>query len=225
MTTRELRNEVASFCCSDIGEKDLRFISYANLALRTVYNDLPILGEHKIHLGSKPLLYREKIVHEGGKTEVLPLVGKAFSMLLCGKGTVTLTDEKETRRKSFDSEETAFCGFLSGSATLTLEGEEKFYVLSLSGFSDSFGKDPENIRVMRSRNTYFMRQRVSDFHSFVCPPTDASGIPLTDAELIDDRLNLRSNLFGEINIIYRRLPKRILADSPDAMIDIPESYT
>ena len=225
MTTRELRNEVASFCCADIGEKDMRFIAYANLALRTVYNDLPILGEHTIDLGSKPLLYRERILHEGGKSESLPLTGKSFSMLLVGRGVVILTDENGTRRKSFDSEETAFCGFLSGNATLTMEGEERFYVLSLSTFSDGFGGDPERIRVMRSRNSYFMRQRVSDFHSFVCPPTDASGIPITDAELIDGRINLRSNLFGQINIIYRRLPKRILADSPDGEIDIPESYS
>ena len=37
-------------------------------------------------------------------------------------------------------------------------------------------------------------------------------------------LILDGKKFGEINIFYRRLPKRIFADLQDERIDVPESY-
>ena len=113
MTARELKKEVSSFCYVDIGEKDFRFISYANLALRTVFNEISAVREHKIRLGERPLCYTEKLLHKGGEVTTLRLFGNSYSMLLSGKGTVTVIDGNGSRQKSFDTEETAFCGFLS----------------------------------------------------------------------------------------------------------------
>lgn len=223
MTTRELRSEVSSFCCTDIAEKDLRFISYANLALRTIFNEICVTGERKIILGGKPLRYIDRVVHEGGKTTTITLVGNSYSMLLSGKGTVTVSDCGKATRKSFDTEETALRGFLSGDATLTLEGDESFEVLSLSCFKENFGSNPSEIKILGRLNTYSMRELVMDFHSFLSTPTDALGAIVSGVKLIDDKIIVGGEKTGEINVTYRRLPKRIQADYPDETIDIPES--
>jgi hypothetical protein len=70
-----------------------------------------------------------------------------------------------------------------------------------------------------------MRELVPDFHSFLTFPTDPFGKPIVDAELIDDRIILKNPLCEEINVMYRRLPKKILTDFPNEDIDIPESFS
>ena len=224
MTTRELRNEVSSLCYTDIGEKDLRFITYSNLALRAIYNEFNIVGEHRIDLGEKPLYYTEKILHTGGQTQKLSLTGKAFSMILSGKGCVTVTDQNGDVRKSFDTEETAFCGFLTGEASLTVEGNDSCVICHLACFGEDFGGDISKIRFVKPTLVYSMREETGNFHSFIAPPTDKYGTPLSELKLIDDRIILDGKRFGEINLFYRRLPKRIFADLQDEWIDVPESY-
>ncbi len=44
MTTRELEGAVSALCFYDIGERDRRFIAYANLALKAIYKELNILS-------------------------------------------------------------------------------------------------------------------------------------------------------------------------------------
>ena len=61
MTTRELRGEVSSLCRTEISEKDLRFITYANLALKTVYSDLTVTGSY------------EKVLRESGESLVISM--------------------------------------------------------------------------------------------------------------------------------------------------------
>ena len=61
MTTRELRGEVSSLCRTEISEKDLRFITYANLALKTVYSDLTVTGIY------------EKTFREAGESLVISM--------------------------------------------------------------------------------------------------------------------------------------------------------
>ena len=224
MTARELRHEVSSLCYTDIGEKDIRFIIYANLALRTIYNEFGVISEHKINLGKKPLYYTERILHTGGRTQKLPLVGKSFSMLLSGKGCVTVTDGERELRKIFDSEETAFCGFLSGEATLNIEGDESFTVYNLACFNEDFGGEVSKIRIIKPTVIYSMREVTKNFHSFITAPTDENGFPIAGVKLIDDKLIFDGQAFGIFNLLYKRLPKKILTDFQDEPIDVPESY-
>ena len=216
MTTRELRNEVSSLCCIDIGEKDMRFITYSNLALRAIYNEFNVVGEHRIELGTEPLYYAEKILHTGGQTQKISLAGKAFSMILYGQGVVTVTDQKGNVRKSFDTEETAFCGFLTGESSLTVEGNDNCIISRLACFGEDFGGDISKIRFIKPTLIYSMREETENFHSFISPPTDKWGAPISELKLIDDRIIIDGKRFGEIKLLYRRLPKRVFADFQEA---------
>ncbi len=152
MTTRELVNDVSALCFYDIGESDGRFIAYANLALKTIYKELNILGIGKVNFED----------------------GASY---------------KDQRREN--------------------EGE-------------SAKKETDQAGLPR---VFDMRELFCDFQSFCLPPEDANGNRIADAAFSDSILMLRAHSADPFVIIYRRRPRRIFADLPDASIDIPEEYT
>lgn len=223
MTTRELRNEVSALCAIDIGEKDRRFISYANLALRTLYNELSFSGEKRIRLGNRPLTYTDKILHTGKDSVIIPLEGVSYSMTVSGRGSIRISDSIGTRSRSFDTEETAVRGFLSGCGTLTVAGD--ITIRHLATFSEDFGNVESDIRILTPVYSYSMRKVTPDFHSFLTFPTYSDGKPATGVKIVDDKLIVPKDLFGDLTVIYRRLPGRILIDIQDTGIDLPDEYT
>ena len=224
MTTRELRNEVSALCHTDIAEKDLCFIAYANLALRMIFNEICIVGSHTIRPCPKPLSYTESIRSEGDSF-TLPLRGNSYSLIARGKGRITVTDSNGVLIKNIEGEETAVRGFLSGEANLTVSEGSRLTLLHLSCFEDDFSGLEESIPLLTPTVSYSMRSAVTDFHSFLHAPTDEGGAPLQDVRLIDDRVIFKRDLCKEINLLYKRVPRRISADVPDCEIDLPEELS
>ncbi len=226
MTTRELRNDVSALCFCDIGERDGRFITYANLALRAVYKELDILATHTINTSRDRLCsYTSKILHKGGETESAVLEGKAYSFFAVGKGTVSIEDGKETAVKSFDTEGTAFRGFLHSGGRLILSGEYSFTVFSLAAFKEITSENEADIPLIEALGRYDMRKLVKDFQSFCLMPRDVYGNEIKGASFFDGILSVPDYSGESISVTYRRLPRRIYIDDPNAEIDLPEEYS
>ncbi len=226
MTTRELANDVSALCFYDIGERDKRLIAYANLALKTIYKELNLLGSHTIYRGFEiPASYSERVLHKGSDTDIIDLKGKAYSFIACGKGRISIFDGESFIEKNFDSEETSFRGFLKGEGKLTLSGENSFYIYSLSTFEQTASDEENDIPIVSERRTYDMKRLVTDFQSFILPPTDKNGREIKNAMFADSILSIPYYGCDRINIVYRRLPKRIYTDLPNSEIDLSGEYT
>ncbi len=226
MTTRELRNDVSALSFCDIGEKDGRFTAYANLALRTIYKELTFIGTHTVYIGGiRPSHYTERILHKGGESESVPLLGKAYSFLAVGKGSITVSDGYSEFTRDFDTEGTAFRGFLHSEGKLTLTGDYSFTVFSLAVFSEIVSEFENDIPLISRSHTYNMRDMVNDFQSFLLPPKDGNGKEIPGAVFSDGILTIPDYTGDKIIITYRRLPKKIYIDFPDSQIDLSEEYS
>jgi len=226
MTVRELRNEVRALTHLDISEGDEKFISYANLALRTIFGELDILGTKRIILNKrKPDYYVEKLLHTKEKSLSVELNGACYSMTVVGKGCVTVKDKDQERREEFNTEGTAIRGFLNSPATLITTGDLTFTIYSLATFREAVSDDINDIPILYEKEIYDLRELTSDFLAFYSPPRDKYGRIINGVELTDGKIFINGYTGDEILLIYRRLPKRILLNSDDSVIDIPDEYS
>ena len=92
-------------------------------------------------------------------------------------------------------------------------------------FSERFSDDESEIPVLHADMVIDMRRSVADFGGFVCTPTNRSGAPIQSLKMIDGKLYIGKGFEGEINLLYRRTPKRVYADMPNEEIDISAEYT
>jgi hypothetical protein len=226
MTTRELRRNVSALCFTDVGEKDERFLAYANLALGAIYNEITFTNRKKLYpVPIIPTSFTDRILHKCGETVTIPLSGKAFSLYAVGKGCITLLNGDIPKRTEFDTEGTAIRGFLSKEASLILSGDYAFSVYSLAVFSDILSEDERDIPTFDRIISFDLRETVTDFGGFLSLPTDEFGRRIENAVFSDGRLTLSDFHGAYAEIEYRRIPKRIYADDPDSCIDLPEEYS
>lgn len=221
MTTRELRNDVSMLCSTDIGEKDRQFIAYANLALGSIYSELPVIRNKELYTSSLlPSSYTERIVHKGGEELTVPMEGRAFSLIAVGRGRITVKDKNGIHHTDFDTEETAFRGFLSSPASLTLSGEYSFTVYSLSVYSEIVSDNECDILVFSDKESFDLPRLLPDFGELNDSPKDERGAPIQSAEYSGGILTLDTEGIRKFTVEYKRIPKRLLVDSPDEPIDI-----
>lgn len=226
MTLSELKNEVISLGFDDIIEREDLFITSANRALRTIYNERVITKTVKLFAqGQKPKTRTKEIRHIGGEDVTLPLVGRAYSMRVAGEGIAVIHDGSEEKRIEFSSSSEPIRGFIKTGGRIVFSGEYSYTVYDFLTFSEVFSNDIKDIPDGSNIRVFDISAMFGDFLSFISLPVDKHGKCIPNCTLSDGKLQVESSYRGEISLTYRRLPRVIFADFPDERIDIPEEFS
>ena len=225
MTLRDLTDEVSAMGFDGAIATDELFIASLNRALRQIFGEHTVTGRVTLSaIRSKPATRIQSLRHTMGESLSLPLRGKAYSFFTSGTGEFTLRDGKNTTHKSFDGTRVRFYGFLSGDGEITFKGELAYLVTDMVTFDEICVTRAEDIPDGRSVRRISIREMTGDFLSFLHPPTDANGNVIPDVRMEDGAIYIKDSFDGEINVTYRRLPKKIVSDEAEAEIDIPDEY-
>ena len=225
MRLYEIYNEVTALCPDIDCELDESFGAALARALSLISSERRLEGRCVIPAyGQKPLTRVENFRHHGGKVETLPLVGRAYSLIVCGKGSFTVRSGADELRYAFDTNGRLYRGFISDSATLVFGGEHSFVAYSLSTYSEVFSDDESDIPDGSGISRYSLRERCADFGGFLGMPTDRHGVPIPDAYFEDGGVCTKEDFVGEINVVYRRIPVCPSVSDTDAEIDLSEEY-
>ncbi len=231
-TLEDLKRQVEWFGRGDVINDRYTLIALANKALHELYLTIPVTKTVRLNVrGHKPTVYYEELVSKSGKTMILPLVGKAYSMRVMGKGNYTITDGSNVSAVQFDTEnETKLVrGFIGTGGTIKFWGSFNFIIYDFSLYDEIFSQKVESIPDGAPIAVYDIRAKYGDFLSFLSPPTDRFGKVINDCRLQDGRLEINSGYSGEILITYRRLPTEIIGlyEEQDAeeVVDISNEYS
>ena len=223
MTLNELLKNVSMLTLGEYPDVSAPFIAAVNRAVRSAFSDFSPSATARVFAGGRrPDLKIQRLVFEGEGDIALPLTGRAFSMRIYGQGSYILTEGGVSVRTDFNSGGKTFSALIpSGSATLTLTGENPFTVLDLVTFRGVRGGVEEAIPDGKEEFCLDLKSVVSDFLSFRGPITTPDGAILDTAKLDGSTVTLTLDHDGEICVSYNRLPERI---SPDTRgeLSIPE---
>lgn len=160
----------------------------------------------------------------GGRTELLPLSGYAFTLCASGKGRITVFDGKVKRSIAFDSEGKTVKGIIFGEGSLEFSGEYSYDVFGITVFSEPYFSDADEIPSPECSNSLDMKERVGDFLEFAGDITDLDGNLITDVRLSGSRIYFPEGFSGEAVVSYFRNLKSPELSEPDSAIDIPKEY-
>ena len=254
MTYKDLTRDVISLCRqSEIGSRRL-MVNSVNRALRDLYTRRRIIGKMKLYaFGLTPSLYRKQIYVKGGSSVKLPLVGKAYSMRLCGEGVYRIEDGTKTEIVQFntDGETKQVRGLINSGGSIYFYGNASFLVFDMAVYSEIFSNLLTSLPEGGQSQIFNIRLAKSDFLSFVGPPTDGDGRIISGYRLYDGRLELPASYRGEVNLSYLALPPTVVIENDEfteaeqrqaaeekgesyqppeedldlILVDIPEEYT
>lgn len=225
MTLRELQSEICTLGFDRFAELDLTLIYSVKRALQEISQSLCMLRRITLPVGfQSPTTYIKDLHHTGGRTELLPLNGSAFSLSVSGRGEITVFDGKDRRRITFSSERKIIKGLLYGEGTLTLSGTHSYDIFGLALYSEPYFADSDDIPNSADGATIDMKERVTDFLAFAGDITDENGRTVTEAHLTDGKIFLPRCFKGTVTVpYYRSLTAPTLSDA-DAQIDLPKEY-
>lgn len=160
----------------------------------------------------------------GGRTELLPLSGYAFTLCASGKGRITVFDGKVKRSIAFDSESKTVKGILFGEGSLEFSGEYSYDVFGITVFSEPYFSDVGEIPSSECERFVDMRERVDDFLKFAGEVTDTEGNLISDIVLSESKIFFPEGFSGAAVVSYYRNLKSPELSAPDSAIDIPKEY-
>lgn len=225
MTLDELKSEVRLLGFDETANVDDHIIASANRALLELYNHRIITKTVRLFARSSAICYyRDEIHCPNGRSTVVPAEGKAYSMRLCGSGQYTINDGSAVSVKYFESgaESVLVKGFLTWGGTITFWGGYSFTVYDYTIYSEIFSPAAKDIPLGGTRVVFDLREMYGDFLSFHSPAMNSHGEEIPNCILRDGRLEVDAKYKGEIVLTYRRLPKRITAQTEE--IDLPNEY-
>ena len=230
MTITELGKEIKflGFDSEAVINKQ-QLISAANRALRELYNQRTITRTVKFSArGLVPTSYHEEIICKNGNEVILPLVGRCYSMRVCGKGFYAVHDGANISANQFETglETKLVRGFISFGGYIRFWGSFSFSIYDFSVYDEFFSPRVEDIPDCVAASEYDIREMYGDFMAFVSPATDRYGNIIEGARLHDGRLQISSKFRGEVHLTYRRLPDVIIEEEEkyETDIDIPDEY-
>ena len=222
MTLKELHGEICALGFDDFLPLDARFHSSVCRAMRGIYNAVEITEMTKFFVRSSlPSSKISEFHHEGGRTDILPLCGKALSMRIYGQGVFRVTGANVASQKSFNSDGDIFRYFINGDARLILLGDLPFTVCDIAIYDEVFSSDVESIPDGSGYTTVNIQRKVSDFLTFNSMPRDQAGNIIECAALHDGKITFGPEFVGEAELSYRRAPVLPSLDAPDVKIDLP----
>lgn len=224
MTLTNLLDEVYALGFEDSAELDESFVITANRALMHIFTEKPEerLGR-MIATRLDVKSYVSSYIHTPGTYATFPLVGRAFSFRVSGCGSYKITDGDGERVEHFDTVMGKRRGFISNGAEITFIGDYSYTVIGLASFESTVGGEVSDIPIYSGEKEYKISDSISDFLAFTKIPTDSNGYEIKGCRISGDVLYLPSDFEGEVNILYKRLPKSLSVDEPDAEIDISKS--
>ncbi len=225
MTLRDLSSEVSALGFDGAIAMDGLFLTSLNRALRQIFGEYSVTGRITLSaVRSKPSTRIPRLWHGMGESLSLPLKGRAYSFFTSGTGAFTLRDGSNTVHKSFTGTRVRFSGFLSEGGAITFTGELGYLVTDIVTFDEIFSQNVSDIPDGRGQTCIQIRDKVGDFLSFISPPTDSNGKELSNVRMEDGAIHIKNGYEGELDLVYRRLPRPILTENPDQTIDIPPEY-
>lgn len=221
MTITELKDSVARLGFeSDIPDEVL--MPALSRAQYTVFCDRPVSAVARLvqpAYGGRLIL--KSLEHKPGGYEEYALDGKAFSMILSGRGQYALIYGSEREAHTFDSEALPVRAHLRSGAVIRFEGDYSYTVLSLALYEERRGANDSDIPLYGERSEIALRERIPDFLALSEEPKDGGGAEIAGASVRDGRLILPDGYSGEIRINYHRAPIKTSGTDPDERIDIP----
>lgn len=222
MTYNELTGEVATLGFENEVENRPALLYSANRALRTLAALSPTYGRLTIiQRVFKPCSYIERIDYYPGKEITVPLEGAVFSLKFSGAGDLTLKERHRVTPMFIDTPYTEIRRFLPDhKGELVLSGDITFTLKDIACYPYVCGTAESDIPMVTPYRSYQISRKAKDFYSFVSLPTDENGNPVVGTKFEDDTLLVPSDYEGELHLSYRRLPREILSDAPNAEIEI-----
>ena len=223
MTLRELINEVSSLGFDGNINCDALFLSALARSQRQIFGERKITRSVTFTAsGTRPATRVPIIRHAPRGREIYPLCGRAYSLYLSGRGTVTVkSGDGNVSVREFFGNGVRLAGFISGEASIIFEGEYSFTAANLVTYTEAF-PTVEDIPDGSGEKCYDIREAVGDFLSFATPARDHNGKLIKGARLEDGKLIVSEDFSGNITISYRRLPRVTVSSDMEADIDIPK---
>lgn len=223
MTYGEIKSEILALGFSDTELSDTAVALAVKRALGTAYTERGVISSAKL------LIPRERrrelffsLTHEGGGKETFPLYGKAYSMILSGKGEYKIKDERGERRESFSSEKGTVKGFIHGVGEITFLGEFCYTVYRLSTFDTKKSDRLEDIPSPSPVRVIDLPDQGIRLLGAASDIRDECGRRVDGAIAVGERLYLPESFSGELTISYRAAPPDLPPDDKSRDVDIPE---
>ncbi len=227
MTGKELHTTLLAMGCpSSVTDEDL-YLYLVNASLNKIYNDVVITGNGSIYAhGILPKTKIDEKHHPVGGDITIPIVGKAYSMRICGaRADLLVGVGPSTSRVVLTENPTVLKGFTAnGMAVISLVGDYAYSVFDICTYDELLSLDVDDIPDGGDYTTYDMNSRYPDFSSFASYPTDKNGNIIEHAEATGRSLKLAADYKGEVFFTYRRKPIETLALDSASDIDIPAEY-
>ncbi len=219
MTLKDLQSDVYALGYERPLEDSELFMSALNQAMRMIYAEQKYKKSSKIRVRRAEEASHSKGFKYTGEPLTLPLVGRAYSIRLCGRGSLSFDNGECIREEEFDGDDVLLRGFIKGRGSVTFLGDYSYDILSLVTYSDIFSNDICDIPD-GSGSFSFDFSKNGDFLEFCDVARDALGREIPDVLLEGSRLTAKCKSSRDIYIRYILSPKRITADDPYLEIDI-----
>ena len=222
MKLKDLKNEVCSLCFMRPEEVGVGFINAVRRALSIIFCELKITGKKSMTISKNRICKSEENISHIGKSDLtLPLVGRAYSVKLSGKGSFTVYDGPILKTESFDADEICFKGFIKYGGEIKFKGDYSYTVLSLTTFSDISSDRLEDIP---DDSAYIVdMNRYPDFFSFSAPPTDIMKNEIKGIVTDGTKIIFPVDFSGKATVYYRKRPLPLI-DDDEEYINLPDGY-
>lgn len=227
MTYSQLTAEVAALGFESEIENRPALLFCANRALRSIAALSPSFQRITLFQRVIPPTSHTKEIRYTPPQEIkIPLHGAAFSFKFSGAGTVTLKERHRVTPFSLNTPYTEFRRFLPDEeGELILSGFTAFQLMDLACYEYTGGPAEKDIPIVQPFCAYAVCDIVKDFFGFASLPTDQNEKTISGSYFRDNTLFIPAEYEGEIHLTYRRVPDTILADAPNASIDLAPSLT
>lgn len=224
MTLNELKKEVLSLTFENELDSHEAFVFAANRALVEIYSEKERLETRKIHKACIiPNERYEKLTHYGKQKLDVTLSGRAFSFTAVGTGTLLFQDGLSKETINFSGTNCEIKRKINtGTAILSFSGSLGFDIHNLTSFPSPLGESDEDVPVYSSFVKYDMQKIDPLFLSFFSSITDANGQSIQCLKTVGSAIFVPWDYEGEMNVSYRRLPRKIGIDELDTKIDVSE---
>ena len=160
------------------------------------------------------------IVHYSGEKKSLPLVGRAYSLSVSGKGHFIVRDGYDCIRYDFDTDSSLFRGFINTGGEISFEGDYAYTVVDLVCYTDIMSNREEDIPDGGEQRYISLADK--GIIKVITPPVDRHGVSIDGARIVGDGLCLPSDFYGAVCFEAIRLSKECGSD--EDKVDIPDRY-
>jgi hypothetical protein len=222
MTLNNLKKEVLALTFETELDSHESFAFAVNRALLEIHSERDrreALKIYKQKLAAE--CFFEKLTHKGGAEESVTVNGKAFSLTAVGTGKILFTDGKITESINFTGTGTIIKRKVNtGSAFLKFSGEFDYTIHNLASFAFLNSADESEIPLFDEYEKIDMTKKDPLFLSFTSEPKSNDGKIIPGLKIEGSSIFVPRQYEGEININYKRLPRKVKENELDCEIDI-----